>query len=65
MVDNPDIASEVALLRSVGPDVPKDKVLQLSVLFAELRASWQMPVSQTILSESGKRFFHILQLFLV
>lgn len=37
VVDNPDIASEVALLRSVGPDVPKDKVLQLSVLFAELR----------------------------
>ncbi|CAK9044134.1 Nicotinamide phosphoribosyltransferase (NAmPRTase) (Nampt) (Pre-B-cell colony-enhancing factor 1 homolog) (PBEF) (Visfatin) [Durusdinium trenchii] len=37
VVDNPDIASEVALLRSVGPDVPEEQVLQLSVLFAELR----------------------------
>ena len=42
VVDNPDIASEVALLRSVGPDVPKDKVLQLSVLFAELRDPWRL-----------------------
>ena len=41
VVDNPDIASEVALLRSVGPDVPKDKVLQLSILFAELRDPWR------------------------
>merc|ERR1719188_566854 len=36
-IDNPDIESEVALLRSVGPDVPKDKIVQLSVLFTELR----------------------------
>jgi len=40
VIDNPDIASEVSLLRSVGPDVPTEQVLQLSVLFAELRVAW-------------------------
>ncbi|CAE7221629.1 Vwa8 [Symbiodinium sp. CCMP2592] len=37
VVDNPDIASEVELLKSVGPDVPKNQIIQLSLLFAELR----------------------------
>ncbi|CAK0844639.1 unnamed protein product [Prorocentrum cordatum] len=37
VVDNPDIESEVALLRSVGPDVPRGQIVQLSLLFAELR----------------------------
>ena len=37
VVDNPDIASEVELLTSVGPSVSKDRILQLSLLFAELR----------------------------
>ncbi|CAE7942597.1 Vwa8 [Symbiodinium necroappetens] len=37
VVDNPDIASEVELLKSVGPDVPKNRIIQLSLLFAELR----------------------------
>jgi len=36
-VDNPDLESEVALLRSTGPDVPEHRILQLSLLFAELR----------------------------
>jgi len=36
-IDNPDIESEVALLRSVGPDVPNDQIVQLSMLFSELR----------------------------
>eukprot|EP00931_Biecheleriopsis_adriatica_P049533 TRINITY_DN28660_c0_g1_i1.p1 TRINITY_DN28660_c0_g1~~TRINITY_DN28660_c0_g1_i1.p1 ORF type:complete len:1540 (+),score=355.44 TRINITY_DN28660_c0_g1_i1:29-4621(+) len=37
VIDNPDIESEVALLRSVGPHVPKERITQLSLLFAELR----------------------------
>lgn len=36
-MDNPDIGSEVTLLRSYGPTVPEDQVLRLSVLFVELR----------------------------
>jgi len=36
-IDNPDIESEIALLRSVGPDVSQERIVQFSVLFAELR----------------------------
>ena len=37
-VDNPDIESEVVLLRrGPGPDVPRDRLVQLALLFAELR----------------------------
>ncbi|CAE7780682.1 unnamed protein product [Symbiodinium sp. CCMP2592] len=36
-VDNPDITSEVELLRSYGPSVPQEHLVRLLGLFAELR----------------------------
>lgn len=36
-VDNPDIESEMTLLRSVGPSVPQERLVQLCMLFTELR----------------------------
>ncbi|CAJ1380979.1 unnamed protein product [Effrenium voratum] len=36
-IDNPDVASEVELLRSYGPSVPKETLARLLALFAELR----------------------------
>ncbi|CAM0142536.1 unnamed protein product [Umbelopsis sp. WA50703] len=36
-VDNPDMASEMYLLRKYGPDVPEDLLLKLSTAFTDLR----------------------------
>ncbi|CAE7027981.1 unnamed protein product [Symbiodinium natans] len=36
-IDNPDVTSEVELLRSYGPSVPQEQLVRLLGLFAELR----------------------------
>ncbi|CAK9001932.1 von Willebrand factor A domain-containing protein 8 (PEX7-binding protein 2) (P7BP2), partial [Durusdinium trenchii] len=36
-IDNPDVPSEVELLRSYGPSVPQEQLVRLLGLFAELR----------------------------
>lgn len=36
-VDNPSQASEIALLKNYGPDVPEEAILKLVRAFAELR----------------------------
>jgi len=38
-IDNPDTASELALLQGYGPNVPVDTLRRLTLLFADLRKS--------------------------
>eukprot|EP00930_Biecheleria_cincta_P096896 TRINITY_DN88669_c0_g1_i1.p1 TRINITY_DN88669_c0_g1~~TRINITY_DN88669_c0_g1_i1.p1 ORF type:complete len:1490 (+),score=245.98 TRINITY_DN88669_c0_g1_i1:43-4470(+) len=58
-VENPDVASEVELLRSYGPSVPDDIIVKLLGLFSELRRLFD--AGMLAYPYSTRELVHIIQ----